>query len=1046
MPDFGDVIKSAEKTDKFLESSIKYHKSRLQEAIRTLEKNIIDMSSDFKTTDGSLLGPRVNMKQAQKIHSKLTGMFDETYGKEVREVSKGFTQSANYIKRSFKDLDVAMDFTSVDKDMIKTLKKNTWGSFQQFGLQTQQRLVDNMYSSIVGKQSFSNLVDGFSAALTGHRDKRGKSMSSYADLYAHDAIMDFHNTVHIKKAEDLGFKYFLYYGNAMGTTRDFCRQRVMKVFSKEEIESWDFKWGGKSGPAMTNRGGYNCRHHWRPVRKNWVDEDKLSDMAKEGGEELKTAEKVVVKAKKVKMTSSTQGNILDIKFKDGEQRLWKLPDRDDVTKVDAFINESLTYAESQGASTAQIKSITKKLYMKGYSLSEKRLEKKIVEKVVKKVKKKAVKGITEKVVKKVEKKILKKTIAEKTIGTASVEYELGSAYRYTSVASRVDAKTTAKLEKLTKGHIDDISKKFPRLGKSLSENGVSKWEFMAGDSFEFKIAPGKSTGMYSSDLKQIWIATNRSMIHTLELDGPKGVWTTGKNYFSTLRHETGHHYWHHCIDAESKNLFSNIYKTRGKEWFKKNVTRYGSTNTSEAFAECFSAYTSPKYGVKYRLPKEIEKVFNNAFGTKIVAKKGKKIAAKIIKGQTKKKVMFEAIEAPPKTIVLNKNNFNELKGILTRISLIADPTSVNITGNDKEGIEVVKKAIRYWMKFNLTRKVGLLTAKAKGKIFGLQNKLAMKLGSVPSETALMKYFDDFKVVVEKEIVNIEKTIPIKKLSRPPTVEKDYIRFPSGVWKIKGVEASTKISKELDNLKIPTMWTDVIVSSDPKAKIVAIGRASNGKLKYKFSEEYLAEGSRKKFDRVNSFGWDIGAIRKKTQYDIDSGDSRALLLRLEDRTGIRAGTAKDLHAKKKAYGLTTLLYEHVIVDGDKIVLDFIAKKGIPAHYEFTDKILARWLKERKARTSLGQPLFPDISANKLNKYMKQLSGKAYTIKDFRTFYGTKIAYDNLKKYMGKVLSIEEKKIIVKEVLDKASSFLHNTPNIVKSAYIDPMVWEMIGGLP
>ena len=129
MPDFGDVIKSAEKTDKFLESSIKHHKSRLLESIKTLENNIINMAADFKTTDGSLLGPRVNMKQAQKIHSKLTSMFDETYGKEAREVVKGFNKSANYIKKSFKDLDVAMDFTSVDKDMIKTLKKSIWGNF-----------------------------------------------------------------------------------------------------------------------------------------------------------------------------------------------------------------------------------------------------------------------------------------------------------------------------------------------------------------------------------------------------------------------------------------------------------------------------------------------------------------------------------------------------------------------------------------------------------------------------------------------------------------------------------------------------------------------------------------------------------------------------------------------------------------------------------------------------------------------------------------------------------------------------------------------------
>ena len=273
MSDYPDYMGVGKGTDKFLESSIKHHKRRLLSAIKSLENNIIDMAADFKTTDGILLGPRVNMKQAQKVHARLTSLFDETYGAEARQVVKGFNPVIKRIKKDFKSLNVAMDYTSVDKDMIKTLKKNAWKNFQQFGLQTQEKLVDVMYNSILGKQSFSSMVNDFSGILSGHRSKKGRPMSAYAELYAHDAIMDFHNAVNIKKSEDLGFEYFLYYGNVMSTTRDFCRNRVGKVFSKEDIESWDFKWAGKSGPALINRGGYNCRHHWRAVRKSWVKED-----------------------------------------------------------------------------------------------------------------------------------------------------------------------------------------------------------------------------------------------------------------------------------------------------------------------------------------------------------------------------------------------------------------------------------------------------------------------------------------------------------------------------------------------------------------------------------------------------------------------------------------------------------------------------------------------------------------------------------------------------------------------------------------------------
>ena len=266
-----DLIRVAEKANKFLNSSINNHQRRLAEAISELEKNIINMAKEFKTTDGTLLGPRVNMKQAQKVHAQLKKLFNDTYGSAARRVSRGFNQAANYIQEELGELGIAADFTSVDMDIINTLKTSTWGTFNQFGLAAQEQMVDKMYGAILGKASFSTLVIAFQGILSGHKDARGRPMSMYANLYANDAIMNFHNSVRMKKAEDAGISLFLYYGNLIATSRDFCIRRVKKVFSKEVIDSWDeTPWTGKSGPAYTNRGGYNCRHSWVPVKREWL--------------------------------------------------------------------------------------------------------------------------------------------------------------------------------------------------------------------------------------------------------------------------------------------------------------------------------------------------------------------------------------------------------------------------------------------------------------------------------------------------------------------------------------------------------------------------------------------------------------------------------------------------------------------------------------------------------------------------------------------------------------------------------------------------------
>jgi len=274
---------------------------------------------------------------------------------------------------------------------------------------------------------------------------------------------------------------------------------------------------------------------------------------------------------------------------------------------------------------------------------------------------------------------------------------------------------------------------------------------------------------------------------------------------------------------------------------------------------------------------------------------------------------------------------------------------------------------------------------------------------------------------------------------------DYVRNAKNEWILKGQKVSGDIAKKLDNLRIPPAWQNVVVATNPKAKVVAIGQDVAGRWQYKYSAEHIAASAKKKFIRVKSFSRDITGIRKHMDQGVNLGDPRALLLRLEDKTAMRVGSMRDVKAKKKAYGLTTLKNEHVAVKGNKITLDFVAKKGVPAHYEITDDVLAEFLRERKGKTKVGEYLFPDVSGKKMNDYIREISGKSYTIKDYRTFHGTSIAFNELRPYSGKVLSAIDKKKLITEVSTTVSEFLHNTPFMARGSYIDPMVWEIIGGL-
>jgi DNA topoisomerase-1 len=274
----------------------------------------------------------------------------------------------------------------------------------------------------------------------------------------------------------------------------------------------------------------------------------------------------------------------------------------------------------------------------------------------------------------------------------------------------------------------------------------------------------------------------------------------------------------------------------------------------------------------------------------------------------------------------------------------------------------------------------------------------------------------------------------------------YVRV-NDEWYLDGKLVNKNIATKLNKMAIPPAWTDVVVSTDPKAKVLAIGKDAAGRWQYKYNAKAVSDSAKKKFVRVKKFTKVIPKIEAGIEKGIKKGNDFAYLLDLENKTAIRVGTDRDFKAKVKAYGLTTLQYEHVAIKGDRIILDFTAKKGIHSHYELTDGRLAKWLKEKKELAgSKGNQLFPDITGNKLNRYLKELAkNNKYSVKDFRTYHATRIAKDELEQYAGREFTAKEKKAIVKSVTEKVSKFLYNTPIMAKNSYIDPMVWEYIGGL-
>lgn len=264
----------ARRDDKRLERSTKEHARLLRESIRDLERRIVEKTRALKeSTSGRLAGARTNLRQAQQVHKELTRLFDETYGSAARQVIAGFDEVASWVKENLKDLDVATRWTGVDRDMISALKKTSLEEFKKLGWDAQQKIASALYQHVAAMAPAINLRTTISQALTGRVSKSGRPMESYATQFAVDTTMNFHNAVNMQKADAAGFDHFRYTGSLMLDSRPFCIERVNRIYSRAEIESWTFKWAGKSGPAITHRGGFNCTHHFQAIDPDWLSEE-----------------------------------------------------------------------------------------------------------------------------------------------------------------------------------------------------------------------------------------------------------------------------------------------------------------------------------------------------------------------------------------------------------------------------------------------------------------------------------------------------------------------------------------------------------------------------------------------------------------------------------------------------------------------------------------------------------------------------------------------------------------------------------------------------
>ncbi len=263
-----------------------------------------------------------------------------------------------------------------------------------------------------------------------------------------------------------------------------------------------------------------------------------------------------------------------------------------------------------------------------------------------------------------------------------------------------------------------------------------------------------------------------------------------------------------------------------------------------------------------------------------------------------------------------------------------------------------------------------------------------------------------------------------------------------------------VFQRIKALAVPPAWTDVWICPFAEGHIQATGRDAKGRKQYRYHARFREVRESTKYERVIGFADALPAIREKVKEHMAlRGLPRekvlATVVHLLETTLIRVGN-DDYAKENNSYGLTTLKNRHVAVEGNEVRFRFTEKRGKQWSLRVKDRRIAKII--RACQELPGQELLQyvdeeghcqDVTSTDVNDYLKEITGKDITAKDFRTWAGTVLAAMALTELESFDTAAQAKRNL-RAAIEKVAGKLGNTPTICRKCYVASRSAELLHG--
>ncbi len=255
------------------------------------------------------------------------------------------------------------------------------------------------------------------------------------------------------------------------------------------------------------------------------------------------------------------------------------------------------------------------------------------------------------------------------------------------------------------------------------------------------------------------------------------------------------------------------------------------------------------------------------------------------------------------------------------------------------------------------------------------------------------------------------------------------------------------------LVLPPAWKDVWICPWPNGHIQALGTDAAGRRQYRYHDEWRAQRDAAKHQRVLDFAERLPAARERVAAHLhEDGLTRdrvlAAAFRLLDLGFFRIGS-EEYAEDNGTFGLATMRREHVRIDKETVVFEYVAKHKKERVQSIVDDDVRAIVASLIGRDDPSEELLAfqegglwrDVKSGEINDYLREVVGTEVTAKDFRTWHATVLMAVGLGVSTQVAISPTAHKRAITRAVQEVAHYLGNTPAVCRASYIDPRIVDL-----